>query len=687
MLKYLKTLIFFLSLQPLIGQNVGIGTTNPDTSAILDLVSDHTGLLIPRLTSVQRANIFQPKQGLLVYQKDGSSGFYYNRSTIPSTPNWSLLSEGENLWSRTFAVNANISSSNIGNVGIGTNNPIAKLHVKNPGYGLLHSDATDNVQLGTYVGNNAGWLGTKSNHPLYFFTNDGLASMALTTQRTLGVGSNTPDTSAIADFISTSKGILLPRTSTTSNITSPKNGMVIYNTSDHFLYLRKNNAWQKLSDDTNNAPFSLPFNGSGTTVGDVFKVTNTSSGRAIQGVGTTGEGVYGSSTSGAGVFGLSISGFAGQFYSTTGTAGYFSTGGTECLVTTGGNVGINTTSPTYFLDINGRTRIRHNVNTAGLWYNKSDNTEATFHGMFNDSIVGYFGNGASGAWKVGFDVKNARLGIGTMTPNMPLSFPNSLGNKIALWGTNASSHYGLGIDNSSFQLYVPSGDNNVRFTFGTGSASNFTELARLEADGQFLVGTQSSTYQAHFRSANAKSLSIENSNTHASNVTNTLAFRTGGWYDALIRTTATSPNTARLGFFTFASPGDGGLLERMSITDDGDILVGTIDESKGVGYKLRVNGKVIAEELKVQLNANWPDYVFSKEYERMSLPQLEQYINKNKHLPNIPAAVEIENNGLEVGEMQRKMMEKIEELTLYLIELKKENDEIKKELENIKKVK
>ena len=62
---------------------------------------------------------------------------------------------------------------------------------------------------------------------------------------------------------------------------------------------------------------------------------------------------------------------------------------------------------------------------------------------------------------------------------------------------------------------------------------------------------------------------------------------------------------------------------------------------------------------------------FGPEYQKKSLDELEVYIKENKHLPNIPSASQIEKDGLEVGEMQRKMMEKIEELTLYIIELKK----------------
>jgi hypothetical protein len=95
-------------------------------------------------------------------------------------------------------------------------------------------------------------------------------------------------------------------------------------------------------------------------------------------------------------------------------------------------------------------------------------------------------------------------------------------------------------------------------------------------------------------------------------------------------------------------------------------------------YKLSVTGKVICEEVKVKLSGNWPDYVFSPEYKRPTLTDLETFIKTNRHLPNIPAAAEVEQNGMEVGDMQKKMMEKIEELTLYIIDLKKEIDELKK---------
>lgn len=96
------------------------------------------------------------------------------------------------------------------------------------------------------------------------------------------------------------------------------------------------------------------------------------------------------------------------------------------------------------------------------------------------------------------------------------------------------------------------------------------------------------------------------------------------------------------------------------------------------GYLLSVAGKAICTELRVQLTGAWPDYVFSDQYQLPSFDHLRQYILQNKHLPNIPAAKEVEKSGIEVGDMQRRMMEKIEELTLYVLELEKKISALEK---------
>jgi hypothetical protein len=88
-------------------------------------------------------------------------------------------------------------------------------------------------------------------------------------------------------------------------------------------------------------------------------------------------------------------------------------------------------------------------------------------------------------------------------------------------------------------------------------------------------------------------------------------------------------------------------------------------------YKLAVAGKAIMEEVKVALSGAWPDYVFSPTYSLRSLEETEAFIKENNHLPEIPSAKEVEENGLELGEMNKLLLKKIEELTLYQIEMMK----------------
>ena len=92
-------------------------------------------------------------------------------------------------------------------------------------------------------------------------------------------------------------------------------------------------------------------------------------------------------------------------------------------------------------------------------------------------------------------------------------------------------------------------------------------------------------------------------------------------------------------------------------------------------YKFSVNGNIRSKEVVVE--NGWADYVFDKEYKLLSLEEVEEFVRDNKHLPNIPSAREIEEKGLALGDLQKRMMEKIEELTLYIIQLKRDIDELK----------
>lgn len=103
-------------------------------------------------------------------------------------------------------------------------------------------------------------------------------------------------------------------------------------------------------------------------------------------------------------------------------------------------------------------------------------------------------------------------------------------------------------------------------------------------------------------------------------------------------------------------------------------------------YRLAVEGKLVAKEIIVTIDNwnTWPDYVFKSGYKLMPLTEVEESIKQNGHLPGVPSALDIKENGINVAEVQTKLLEKIEELTLYMIEMKKENDFLKQEINKLK---
>ncbi|AEA42122.1 hypothetical protein [Fluviicola taffensis] len=100
-------------------------------------------------------------------------------------------------------------------------------------------------------------------------------------------------------------------------------------------------------------------------------------------------------------------------------------------------------------------------------------------------------------------------------------------------------------------------------------------------------------------------------------------------------------------------------------------------------FRIESNGMIRARKVKVD-SETWPDYVFEKDYQLLPLNELEMFLLKNKHLPSVPSEKQIKEEGIDVSEMNVKMMEKIEELTLYLIQQNKVLEKQSKELEVLK---
>ncbi|SHM95631.1 hypothetical protein [Flavobacterium chilense] len=126
---------------------------------------------------------------------------------------------------------------------------------------------------------------------------------------------------------------------------------------------------------------------------------------------------------------------------------------------------------------------------------------------------------------------------------------------------------------------------------------------------------------------------------------------------------------------------NGGLCaNRFTIMDNGNVGIGILNPTN----KLDVNGTIHSKEVKVDMTG-WSDFVLKKEYNLPTLEEVEKHIVEKGHLENIPNEEEVLKNGINLGEMNAKLLQKIEELTLYMIEMKKENIEMKKENVDMKK--
>jgi hypothetical protein len=120
---------------------------------------------------------------------------------------------------------------------------------------------------------------------------------------------------------------------------------------------------------------------------------------------------------------------------------------------------------------------------------------------------------------------------------------------------------------------------------------------------------------------------------------------------------------------------------RLYIREDGNIGIGT---EKVGGYKLSVDGFIRAREIDVNLS-NWSDFVFYDDYVLKTLPELEAYITENKHLPDVPSEKEVLANGVSLGKMDAILLQKVEELTLYIIAMNKRIAQLEKENQSLKK--
>lgn len=312
------------------------------------------------------------------------------------------------------------------------------------------------------------------------------------------------------------------------------------------------------------------------------------------------------------------------------------TWGNIILNRSGGNIGIGTTTPVSLLDVNGNISV---TATAGLFFNSywSGDWKYRANGFGNtmyqtgtgDFVFSTMGNNAAGAGAIGTPyprmtiLNNGNIGIGTQSPNT----------KLDVNGVISMNSFGY-----LSCLRIPANSYTNLFLGGA---------IKDNADGTYTVyGDGGSNYFS--------AIKMDNGGDNGAGINFYNGAATGGSNYTV--TSANLPNYLQM---------------RIA---GGNVSIGTSDSK---GYKLAVNGSAIATSMTVKLNSAWPDYVFNRDYQLPSLQEVKAYIDQNQHLPETPSAQQIAKEGLNLGEMNKLQMKKIEELTLYLIEKDTEINEQK----------
>ncbi len=377
--------------------------------------------------------------------------------------------------------------------------------------------------------------------------------------QSVGIGTNSPLPSAQLDISSSTKGLLVPRMTTSARlgILSPAKGLMVYDSTAKQFYYHDGTGWQFILPNGSNAS---GWGSSNNAHGDInYKATYPDVANRM---------VYINSPA------MSSGGYSGVFR----------------------DGGLNIYNPSNGVRLNYLTMDGQGIQARYQDENAVNPYEDQWD---NHLLLNKFGG---------------NVGIGTSDPtHARLEINGSVGATVALFGANM---FGVGISANNpeigFNYYYNGGTKTIKAGYG----ANF---GMSPSNGDIYLGNFSGNQSG------------------------------------------------------FDHGPISGYQYCMLIKQNGNVGIGTTNPT----YKLSVNGNIRSKEVVVE--SGWADYVFADNYKLKSLTEVEQFIKENKHLPNIPSAAEIEKNGLHLGDTQKKMMEKIEELTLYLIELKKEIEALKKD--------
>lgn len=571
----MRKIVFLLALAlPFFGraQNIGIGTSTPDASAMLDIASTTKGLLIPRMSTTERTSITSPAVGLVVFDNTTAS-FWVYRGDVNG--GWrELLTDLNKHWD---ILGSHIYNTNNGNVGIGTNTPAQKLTINdiNPGI-LMMNDGTPVGQLSTNgsdlkmftsIGNMTGRI---------VFNTVNVDRMVIRENGFIGIGFNVNPVSAL-----------------TIGGYSPSLQLQDINTNIGFFQVANNTSNLRIGTNSTN------------TTGKLIMQT-----RQVD----------------------------------------------RITIDENGLVGIGTGTPVSPLTINGTNaslQMQHNGINRGI-----------VQALGTDLVIGTNSTNTTG--NLLFQTKqvdrmtidqNGNTGIGTITPGSILTI-NDVDPILQLRNGDVDKGF-VQVVSNDMKIGTNISNTLGKFVIRTAGAD------RVEVDGS---GNMSSFGNITVEKTNPRISFTDPTGTSLISFSNSTK-------DLTIQKTS-------LGGGSLVLRADGGLgSTTLNLTTSGLLNFGT--GLNPATYKFSVEGKVIATDFTALPVGSWPDYVFENDYRLRSLAEVKQFIDVNKHLPNIPPASQIEKEGIQLGDMSKRLIEKVEELTLYIIQLQEQVDTMKKKMEAI----
>ncbi|MEO9804498.1 MAG: hypothetical protein ABJF04_14685 [Reichenbachiella sp.] len=371
----------------------------------------------------------------------------------------------------------------------------------------------------------------------------------------------------------------------------------------------------------------------------------------------------------------------------------FTTSSTERMtLDANGNVGIGTTTPANRLEVFGSSfnRVSAIVDTNvqnGFQIKRTGASFSTDWEIYNPTSstdLRFYNTGDRLTIK-----SDGTVGIGTTTPvtNSKLDVIGGIavgGQRVLDSDANNIMVGDLAIGDGSRGLMLRAGDQDRLYikedgNVGIGTTSPFSGTGNLGVhvnrgiQSSLLLGDPKSGHGGIVQTSDGKHRVFIGANLYDDHTGSWSSFQSGKGSAGISLHADEGGWGTEIDFIT--SQSDGHYNTRMAIIGNGNVGIGTTTPS----HKLHVVGNVHASSFSAEPSFVWPDYVFEENYKLSEIEEVEKYIEKNHHLPEIPSAAEVKENGVDIVSMQAKLLQKIEELTLYVIEQNKQIEDLQQQ--------